>query len=262
MNKGKFVGYQIAKQILDAEVYYVNYAPENTIVETGKDLSGMIKVLRHRNLSYRDKQQTIFASSFVGNQPLQISIEEVARFNTLESFSIWMDKFLKENCHKIEDPIQVDNNMTKEEANAYIKNLESEYEHQQNKARSGIAFNKYLVMPDLSGDIFEERLGIDINNYRFQIDKHYFNKGNEKYIFFNQIQVHCNPFDLSTEERLDLIEGIYSLSFAFDEKHEFVFVIFNIDLDEVVYLQIKNSEMTSENLSLIQYKNKIRNIIF
>lgn len=262
MNKGKFVGYQISKKVLDAEVYYVNYAPENTIVGNGKDLSGMVKVLRHVDLSYQHKQQSILPSSYIGNQSLEIDIEEIAIFNNLKDFSLWMTKFLKDNCYEIDEPIQVDNNLTAEEAKSYIKNLEYEYEQQQNKARSGIAFKKYLVMPDLSGDIFEERLSTDINNYRFQIDKHYFNKESEKYIFFNQIQVHCNPFDLSKEERLDIIQDIYSLSFAFDEKHNFVFVIFDTDLDNVAYIEIKNSEMSSENLSLIQYKNKIANIIY
>ena len=259
MNKGKFFGYQVAKDILEAEVYYVNYAPENTIVDNGKDLSGMVKVMRHKKLTFQHSGKRVTPTDYI-NKPLVIGIEEIARFNTLESFSIWMDKFLKENCYIIGDTAMVDNNLTEEEAKTYIKDLEHEYEQQQNKARSGIAFNKYLVMPDLSGDIFEQRLDLDINQYRVQIDKHYLNKGEGKYIFFNQMQVYCNPFDLSTEERRDIINAIYSSSFAFDEKHVFVFVIFNMDLDNVVYVEIKNSEMTSENLSLQGYKNKITHI--
>jgi len=259
MNKGKFFGYQVAKDILKAEVYYINYAPENTIVDNGKDLSGMVKVMRHKKLTFQHSGKRVTPTSYI-NKPLVIGIEEIARFNTLEAFSIWMNNFLTENCYIIDNIAMVDNNLTEKEAKIYIKNLEQEYEYQQNKARSGIAFNKYLVMPDLSGDIFEQRLDLDIDQYRVQIDKHYLNKEEGKYIFFNQMQVHCNPSDLSTEERQDIIRGIYSTSFAFDEQHVFVFVIFNIDFDNVVYVEIKNSEMTSENLSLQGYKNKIVHI--
>lgn len=256
MNKGKFFAYQEAINNLNASVFYVNYAPENTIIN-GINISNQIKVMQHIDLSFKDNTPL---TNKIFQKPLKIKTKVIATFYSFEDFSNWLKNFLEQKSFKINSLIKEDKEFTKNEAIAYIKSKEEEYEIQQNKARENKKFNKYLVMPDLSGDIFEDRLNFDISKYRYQID--FSIKYDKNYIFTNLIELDMDPFLYNDNYLLNLIYKNYNFSKFIDFNNKFMYIFFSLNTDNIRIITFENNSYKSYFYLKNQINDYVRFIIY
>jgi len=260
MNKGKFAAYQFAINTLGAEVYYINYAPEGTIIN-GKDISEQVKIMKHISVKIKNGREIVSSDNYM-KETLSIDLKNIATFSNLMGLSNWLNIFLEEKCFEINGTIEDPKNLTKEEAKNYIKSKEVEYETQQDKARSNNgAYKKYLVMPDLSGDMFEKRLKVDFDKYRLQIDKQFYSKEQDFYIMYNEVVIETDPGLITYEEAYNKIKKVYenSLFMGFEQVNVFVFI--NIERKNVAILTIKNGKEELEYIESEEIVNKIRNLL-
>jgi len=231
-NKGKFKSFKIAQEKLNADIYYINYAFEKTFVEkNGKtvDIGEMVKIMKQEDIVFgRDK--------FENSRPVvdDIHFKTIGTFNSFKEFSKRFEAFLKNNCLilNIKTPISNTDLVSKEEAINFLKGKNSEYQKQQNKSRQGISYQRRLIMPDLGGEIFEDRLGFDINKFKLPIEKVFFIEKWNKFFFINSFQVEKYEEDTL----FNIVKPIYERLKEFGD-NILIFEFFNPEIDSIAYFR-------------------------
>jgi len=259
-NKGKFESYKQAQEILGADVYYINYAFENTPIKNKDnvtiDAGELVKVMKQKSIVWgRNSTKKDFYTKEVKTVPGDMDFSVIGRFSTFEQFGDWFYNFLSKNAMSIDayvDPIENDPHMiSHEEAIAFLKDKNKEYQAQQDKSRAGISHRRRLIMPDLGGDILENRLKFELNEFRLQVDKNFYLPTLNKYIFLNYIEVDGDPHAIN--DPYPIVEPIYKKMGPL-LPHFAVFVLYNSASDNLTYVKIFNNKITTTKMSIEDFR--------
>lgn len=252
-NKGKFNSFKIAQEKLNADIYYINYAFENTIVDNnGKkvDVGQMVKIMKQKDIVF-GREKIVNYRSVVDD----IHFETIGSFKSFKEFSDRFEKFLENNCIilNIKVPISNTDLISKEEAINFLKGKNSEYQKQQDKSRQGISYRRRLIMPDLGGEIFEDRLSFDINKYKLPIDKVFFIKKWNKFFFINSFQV--SNFEEDT--LFNIIKPMYEHLKEFGD-NLFIFEFFNPESENIAYFRFFKENKIFKIISKNEYQDLMK----
>jgi len=256
-NKKKFLGYKHVKEHFNAEVFFINYAEENSVSEDGRiNFGEMIKVMKLEDVDPADNKTPV-------------KMENEWRFNSFNNFDNWFSEFIENNCWSIQSNYEDITGLSIEEAKKYLSKLEPEYRAQQEKIKNNSLNGvKKLIMPDISGDLFEARFKSfkrPLSMYKLLAEKQYLLniKGKEIYCVENILEVIGDPFEYSNEDISNLLnKQRNALNFAFNNSIIITTVISieNNFSDNILFLKDFGEKTSIENLSLNEYKEKIVNI--
>jgi len=254
-NKGKFKAFDIAQRVLGAEIYYINYAMENTIVKDRNgneiDLGEQIKVMKQENIVFG--RDTIKNGKTVADD---IHFKTIKRFYSFKAFDKWLHSFCLKNCEEFPFSFNEVNStlISKDEAISFIKGKNSEYLKQQEKSKQGLSYRRELIMPDLSGDIFEDRLSFDISLYKMKITRQFFIQSTRRFVFLSEVETDKNPHDYNFDySSLKKETDFLNLHFR-------LIIVFNPNSENIKYFKISKNGISSENISVFDFQNKIKEL--
>ncbi len=226
-NKGKFNAFNEFQVYLNADIYYINY-DENF---------KLFKVMYQKGIEYKN------------GEPFKVITIDKS-FTSFESFDKWISSFVSNNLRQVRQ-IEEKQSMLLTEQQVYklLQTKQEEYNKQLEKAKELKKYKRKLTLPDLSGQILESKLSINLSSYRLLIDTKNFLKNYKKFAFIKYIEVenvrdYELDIDILREEALLL-------------EHVRIFVAFNLKEDFVKVYTLKNRKIKKRLMSFQEFRQRL-----
>jgi len=243
-NKGKFTSFKQYQEKLDATIYYINYAPQNTIIK-GKNIGEQFKIMKQVNISFGRKKN---------GKPQDIITSDISFTN-----SVSFEKYLKDNIlSNLQEIPKIDQDFS---SFVDIKNIdkilakgENLYQKQLSQIRENQRIKKKVALPDLSADLLELRFPV-LKKFKSNISFKDYNPYKDKFYLYVALEKGSPTY----KDALDIVNNISDFKMLrYNKKIINILWLYDAQKEKNIKVQIQNGKIisiTKEHINDIIEKN-------